>query len=202
MTGLKLKKNILRKFILSISLLGLWASLCAPVMAEGDATKKQPSDKVVKHLMQMTFNMLPDKKAVAEDAKGEVILDKSKAAEIYIPSEDARRIIRRAYLTGKAQACDLRDLQVANYRDMMKTEIASDKWSSKQLFYINQLHLVTVMMQLGNIKVSAEGEKVKPEKSKATCSPAEAARIANFIKKAIGAGKTTVKKDGKKAEKK
>ncbi len=189
MAGLMLKANLLKNFILSVSFIGLWAFMGGSVMAAGEASKKQPSDKVVSRLMTMTFQMLPDNKAVAEDAKGDVILDKKKPKEIFIPSEDARRIIKRAYLTGKAQACDLRDLQVANYRDMMKTEIASGKWSSKQLFYINQLHLVTVMLQLGNIKATAEGEKVKPEKTKVKCSPAEAARIANYIKKAIGTQK-------------
>ncbi len=163
--------------------------LVAPVMAEGEAPKKQPSDKVVKRLMTMTYQMLPNQKAVAEDAKGDVILDKSKPKEIFIPSEDARRIIRRAYLTGKAQACDLRDLQVANYRDMMKTEIASGKWSSKQLYFINQLHLVTVMLQLGNIKAVKKGDKVRPEKTKVQCSPAEAAHLAKAIKDTINTGK-------------
>ena len=198
MVELMLKADLLKKIILSLSLLGVWAFSAGAVMAEAEAPKKQPSDKVVKRLMTMTFQMLPDNKAVAEDAKGDVILDKKKPKEIFIPSEDARRIIRRAYLTGKAQACDLRDLQVANYRDMMKTEIASGKWSSKQLFYINQLHLVTVMLQLGNIKAVKKGDKVRPEKTKVKCSPAEAARIANFIKKAIGPQKEKAKKTEKK----
>lgn len=193
MTGLNLKQNLLKKVILSISLFGFWTALCGSVMADA-AAKGEPSDRVVKRLMKMTFDMIPDKKSVAEDAKGDVILDKSKPKEIYIPSADARRIIKRAYLTGKAQSCDLRDLQVKNYRDIMKTEIASGKWTSKQLYFINQLHLVTVMMSLGNIKVSAEGDKTKPEPSKATCSPAEAARIANFINKSMESEKAAVKK--------
>ncbi len=122
MAGKILSINLLKKIVLAVALTGFWAGLSVQGIAAKEAPKNQPSDKVVSRLMTMTWQMLPEKTS-AEDEKGAIVIDKSKPKEVLIPTKDARRIIQRAYLTGKAQACDLRDLQIANYRDMMNAYI-------------------------------------------------------------------------------
>ncbi len=150
-----------------------------PVWAEENA--KKLSDKAVSKIMALAWQLMPGK-IKTED--GNVIkIDRKNPKDVIIPMEDARRIIMTARLSAHAQICDLRDLQVANYRALMKQEIARKKWNRKQIVYINQLHLFTVMLVLGNVNVRREGEENKPlpAPKKQVCTEAQRKQVKEKI---------------------
>jgi hypothetical protein len=128
-------------------------ALTAPALA----AKKQLSDKAVAYLMNLTWAIMPDK-VKTKDGKEEKI-DKNNRQEAQIPTDDARRVIMVARRSAHAQICKLPKLQKANYRTMMHKELSGKKWSRKQIVYINQLHLFTVMFMTGNVTVAEDGAK-------------------------------------------
>ena len=92
-------------------------------------------------------------------------------------------------LSAHAQVCDLPDHQTANHRTLMRKEEAKGKWTPQQMVYISQLHLTTVMLLTGKIKLvekDGEGKDVvvdgEDEKKPAqTCSEEQRKKVKELI---------------------
>ncbi|MCF6197885.1 MAG: hypothetical protein L3J67_00560 [Hyphomicrobiaceae bacterium] len=148
------------------------------------AAKKQLSEKAVKYLMSLTWAIMPDK--IKDKSGKEVPIDKNKRDAAEVPLDDARRVIMGARRSAHAQICKLPKLQKSNYRTILKLELDSKKWTRKQIVYLNQLHLFTVMWLTGNVSISAdEGKKDKKEEKKKEqkCTPEQKAKVRAQIEK-------------------
>ncbi len=90
-----------------------------------------------------------------------ILIDKTKRAEVTIPLDVAREVIRAGRLSAHAQACGLAQEQGDNHSSLMRRQVQSKKWTPQQMVYINQLHLTVVMLLTGRIKLveKAEGDK-------------------------------------------
>ena len=159
--------------------------------------KKQLSGKAVKYLMSLTWAIMPDK--IKGPNGKEIPIDKTKREVAQVPLDDARRVIMVARRSAHAQICKMPKLQKANYRTMMKLEMATKKWSRKQIVYLNQLHLFTVMWLTGNVTISEDSAKKDEKKKKVqTCTPEQQVKVKAQIEKYLKANplpEKTAKKD-------
>ncbi len=174
---------------------GTFAALAAatPASAQG----KDLSDTSVKSLMNYAWALMPGPKVTTQDGK-EVIIDDAKRTEIMVPIEAAREVIKVGRLSANAQTCGLGEEQSANHATLMQRERAKKKWSEAQMIYINQLHLFTVMLMTGGVKlvendaapnkdgtpnktVVLENTKIAPPKADA-CNDAERTKLAELLK--------------------
>jgi len=116
-----------------------------------------------------------------------VLIDKSKKDEVEVPIDIARDVIMAGRLSAHAQICDLSEDQILNHRALMRRQEALKKWTPQQLVYISQLHLTTVMLLTGRIKlVEKEGDKevvVEEEKKTPaqTCSDEQKKKVKELI---------------------
>ncbi len=164
----------------------LVVSASLPQAAVGAEPKKQLSSKAVKYLMSLTWAIMPDK-IKGKDGK-EVPIDKTKRDEAQVPLDDARRVIMVARRSAHAQICKMPKLQKANYRTMMKLEMNTKKWSRKQIVYLNQLHLFTVMWLTGNVTISEDNAKKDEKKKKVQiCTPEQQVKVRAQIEKYLKA---------------
>ena len=97
-----------------------------------------------------------------------------------------REIIKAGRLSAHAQICDLRDDQILNHRAMMRREEVKQKWTPQQMVYISQLHLTTVMLLTGRIRlVEKQGDKeVVVDEKKApeqTCTDEQKKKVKELI---------------------
>ena len=170
---------------------GAMAASSVPASAQG----KDLSDKSINTLMDYAWAITPPKFTLPSGK--EIVVDLKNRAAAMVPIENAREVVRVGRLSANAQICGLREEQGANYQTLMAREQAKGKWSDQQLLYINQLHLLTVMMLTGRVSVVArEGEdkqvvvedhtKEEPPKP-ATCSDTERAKVAEQIKAYLAA---------------
>ncbi|MEQ1718788.1 MAG: hypothetical protein ABL907_22840, partial [Hyphomicrobium sp.] len=163
-------------------------SLLVPVAA---ATAQELSETAVKSFMDYAWSLTPQQFSRPD---GTVIqIDKKKRDDVMVPVEVARDVIKVGRLSAHAQVCDLGDDQIANHRSMMRREEAKKKWTPQQMVYISQLHLTTVMLLTGKIRlVEKEGDKeVVVEEGKAptqTCSPEQKAKVNEMITAYVAAG--------------
>lgn len=183
------------------------AALCSgSVLAQA----KQFSDQSLACLMNYAWTMTPPK-FTAPDGKV-IVVDKTKKTEVVIPVDVAREVTRVARVSAYAEICHLPEEQTANYRTMMRREEAKKAWTDQQLLFINQLHLVTLMVLTGRFErvdkdtgaKSKPGEpielcdgvmlKPKPATQVSTCSDGEKdklrAHIKAYIEAAPAASKT------------
>jgi hypothetical protein len=180
------------------NLKSLGAVIAALVMAialnfvvphNAQAAQKKLSDKAVKYLMSLTWAIMPDK--IKGDGGKQIAIDKNKREEAQVPLDDARRVIMVARRSAHAQICKMPKLQKANYRTMMKKEIDSKKWSRKQIVYLNQLHLFTVMWLTGNVSISEDDNKKADQKAKKkklpTCTDEQQLKVRAQIEKYLKA---------------
>ena len=114
------------------------------------------SDSAVRVLMTYAFSIIPEERS-GPDGKP-VKVDKSDAKKFLIPDEDARRVIRAATRSAYAEACELADLAAANYKALMRSEVAKKTWSEEQLLMINALHIFSASYFTGNVKISDRPE--------------------------------------------
>jgi hypothetical protein len=159
--------------------------------ASSPATAQELSDKSVKTFMDYAWSLVPAK-FTKPDGKT-VEIDKKKKEEVLVPIDVAREIIKVGRLSAHAQVCDLPEDQVANYRSLMKRESDKKKWTEQQMIYISQLHLTTVMLLTGKIKlIEKEGDKeVVVEEGKSnnqTCTPEQKAKVKDVIAAYVKAG--------------
>ncbi|MCB1519212.1 MAG: hypothetical protein KDJ37_01400 [Hyphomicrobiaceae bacterium] len=169
--------------VLAAALLG--TAFAAPAVAQ------ELSDKSVKTFMDYAWSLVP---AQFTKPSGEVIqVDKKKRDEVMVPPDIAREVIRVGRISAHAQVCNLYEDQVANYRSLMKREDNKKQWTPQQMIYISQLHLTTVMLLTGKIKlVEKQGDKqVVIEERKPTvqtCPPEQAAKVKEVIAEYVKAG--------------
>ena len=166
----------------------------APLLALGTAPSlaqtKELSDTSVRSLMNYAWTLMPGPKVTTQDGK-EIIIDDSKRDEIMVPVDAAREVIKVGRLSANAQTCGLPEEQSANHATLMKRERDKNKWSPAQIIYINQLHLFTVMLMTGGVKliekeanggkeVVLENTKIAPPKADA-CNEAERKKVLELI---------------------
>jgi hypothetical protein len=170
------------------------AAACAVVPFAGAASQgKELSDDSIRTLMAYAWVITPAKFTAPN---GDVIeIDKTKREIGQLPLDIAREIVKTGRLSANAQMCGLAEEQTANYQTMMAREVAKKKWSQQQLLFISQLHLFTVMMMTGGVKVvEKDGDKdvvienKKLERQKVECSDAERGKIVEQIKRYVNAG--------------
>lgn len=155
------------------------------------ADAKELSEKSVRTFMEYAWSLVP---AQFTKPSGEIVqVDKKKKDDVLVPVDVAREIIRVGRISAHAQVCNLPVDQVANYRSMMQRESDKKKWSEQQMIYINQLHLTTVMLLTGKIKlVEKQGDKqvvVEERKSPVqTCTPEQAEQVKQVIAEYVKAG--------------
>jgi len=168
--------NRLRTRLAMPALLGVGVLIFSAGFTSASAGAKKLSDKAVAYLMNLTWAIMPAK-IKSKDGK-EITIDRKNRKQTEIPPDEARKVIMAARLSAHAQICKLPKLQKANYRTLMHKELSSGKWSRKQIVYINQLHLFTVMWLTGNVTISEEGAKKKKDAKKLpTCSPEQRKKV-------------------------
>ncbi len=122
------------------------------------ASSQELSEHAVRSFMEYAWSLTPQQFSKPDGSV--IVIDRTKKAEIEVPLDVARRVIMAGRLSAHAQICDLRDEQVQNHRALMRREEALKKWTQQQLVYISQLHLTTVMLMTGRIRlVEQQGDK-------------------------------------------
>lgn len=173
---------------LAIALVPLLA--VASSLAPAAAQTKELSDTSVRSLMNYAWTLMPGPKVTTQDGK-EIIIDDSKRDEIMVPVDAAREVIKVGRISANAQTCGLPEEQSANHATLMKRERDKNKWSPAQIIYINQLHLFTVMLMTGGVKliekeanggkeVVLENTKIAPPKADA-CTDVERKKVLELI---------------------
>jgi hypothetical protein len=148
------------------------------------AGAQELSEHAVRSFMEYAWSLTPQQFSKQDGSV--IVIDKTKKSEVEVPIDVARDVIKAGRLSAHAQICDLRDDQVLNHRAMMRREEAKKKWTQQQLVYISQLHLTTVMLLTGRIKlVEKEGDKevvVDDKKEPAqTCSEEQRKKVKDMI---------------------
>jgi hypothetical protein len=148
------------------------------------AGAQELSEHAVRSFMEYAWSLTPQQFSKQDGSV--IVIDKNKKSEVEVPIDVARDVIKAGRLSAHAQICDLRDDQVLNHRAMMRREEAKKKWTPQQLVYISQLHLTTVMLLTGRIKlVEKEGDKevvVDEKKEPAqTCSEEQRKKVKDMI---------------------
>jgi hypothetical protein len=152
--------------------------------AQTSANAQELSEKAVRSFMDYAWSLTPQQFSKPDGST--VVIDKKKKDAVMVPIEVARDVIKVGRLSAHAQVCDLRDDQIGNHRAMMRREISKGKWSPQQEVYISQLHLTTVMLLTGKIKlVEKDGDKeVVVDEGKApqtTCTEEQRKKVKDLI---------------------
>jgi hypothetical protein len=142
------------------------------------------SEKSIQSFMDYAWSLVPQQ-FTKPDGKT-IVVDKKKKDEVMVPLDVAREVVRVGRLSAHAQICELIEDQVSNYSSLMRREVDKKKWTDQQLLYISQLHLTTVMLLTGKIKlVENQGDKqVVVEEGKdhyQTCTPEQKSKVKDVI---------------------
>lgn len=143
------------------------------------------SEKAVKSFMEYAWALTPQQFSKQDGTV--ILIDKSKKDEVLVPVDEARDVIKAGRLSAHAQICELRDDAVANHRALMRREEIKKKWTPQQMVYISQLHLTTLMLLTGRIKlVEKQGDKevVVDEEKKVlaqTCTDEQRKKVNELI---------------------
>lgn len=162
------------------------ATAGAAVAGEGEL-----SDKSVQVFMDYAWSLTPQQFSKKD---GTIILvDKNKREDAMVPLDVAREVIRVGRLSAHAQVCNLPEEQSLNHRSLMRREVERKKWTDQQTLYINQLHLTTVMLLTGKIKlVEKDGDKEVVVDEKAaptqTCTDEQRTKVKELIAAYVKAG--------------
>jgi hypothetical protein len=165
-------------------------------LAGGAAATQELSEKSVKAFMDYAWSLTPHRFTRPDGRSVEI--DKKDRSKVEVPIEIAREVIMAGRLTAHAQMCELIEDQVNNYRSLMKREDEKKKWTEQQLIYINQLHLTTVMLLTGKIKLVEQqdgGKEVVLEESKSsnetkTCTDEQRKKVKDLIAVYVKSGPT------------
>lgn len=146
----------------SLAMLGL--------VAGPAAAQDEMSEKAVKTVMDYAWLQLPAQ-YTTKDGKT-IITDKKNRDSAMVPLDEAREVIKVGHRSAHAQICDLKEDQILNRNSLMKRELEKKKWSDQQLLYIQQLHLTTVMLMTGTVKVveKVDGKDVVTDEKPPTAS--------------------------------
>ncbi|MFO7298395.1 MAG: hypothetical protein DIU63_13150 [Proteobacteria bacterium] len=160
--------------------------LGALMLMVSSAGAQDLSERAVKAFMDYAWALTPAKFTKPDGTSVEI--DKKDRGKVEIPMDVAREVIKVGRLTAHAQICELPEDQVENYRSLMRRETAKNKWTEQQLIYINQLHLTTVMLLTGKIRLveKRDGEKdvviEEPDKNDAkTCTDEQRKKVKELI---------------------
>ena len=149
------------------------------VAAPAQANAQELSEKATLTFMEYAWTLTPER---FTKPNGEtVLIDKTKRAEVTIPLDVAREVIRAGRLSAHAQACGLAQEQGENHSSLMRRQVQAKKWTPQQMVYINQLHLTVVMLLTGRIKLV---EKADPKDPKAAKAPDKEVVVAEEPEKA------------------
>jgi hypothetical protein len=144
--------------------------------AAAEPDKSDLSEKAVSLLTGFALTTIPSE--IKQSDGGTLKIDKSDVSKIIVPYEDAKRVIKAARLSAKAQECDMNEVQAENYLKLMREEQAKNKWSKEQILFINRLHLFTVMWLTGNVKVKeSDGQTEAKPRSQEEVAAAGAAKV-------------------------
>ena len=149
------------------------------------------SEKSIQSFMDYAWSLVPQQ-FTKPDGKT-ITVDKKKKEDVMVSIDVAREVVRVGRLSAHAQICELLEDQVMNYNSLMRREIEKKKWTDQQLLYISQLHLTTVMLLTGKIKlVENQGDKqVVVEEGKdvyQTCTPEQKGKVKEVITAYVKAG--------------
>jgi hypothetical protein len=142
------------------------------------------SDHAVNSFMEYAWSLTPQQFSKPDGTV--IMIDKTKKDQVLVPLDVARDVIKAGRLSAHAQICDLRDDQILNHRALMRREEVKKKWTPQQMVYISQLHLTTVMLLTGRIKlVEKQGDKevvVDEKKEPAqTCTDEQKKKVKELI---------------------
>ncbi len=163
---------------------GIVLSLVLPVVGQETGEKTKPSDRVVRVIMGWAYAGIPE---TLPGPNGKMFkIDRSDPKKFMIPLEDARRVIRQATISARADLCGLRDIQRQHFESIMRYERSQKntkgkrKWSAFQMTYIDILIAATSNVMTGT---NAAGEDTKKKddgsqdiRANYKCSPEERAR--------------------------
>jgi hypothetical protein len=122
------------------------------------ASAQDLSEHAVKSFMEYAWSLTPQQFSKPDGSV--IVIDKTKKDQVVVPLDVARDVIKAGRLSAHAQICDLRDDQILNHRALMRREEFKKKWTPQQMVYISQLHLTTVMLLTGRIRlVEKQGDK-------------------------------------------
>src|SRR5215210_3178630 len=119
-----------------------------------EAPKDRLSDSAVRVMSTFALSILPDE--VPERSGAMVKLDKSDPNKYLIPLDDARSVIRVATRSAYAEACQLPELEKANYDALIRGEQARKIWTREQMMFIKALHTFATSYFAGNVKITEE----------------------------------------------
>jgi hypothetical protein len=159
------------------------AMLAASVVA-APASAQELSEKATRAFMEYAWSLTPE--GFTKPNGETILIDKTKKAEVLVPLDVAREVIRVGRLSAHAQVCDLAQEQSENHNSLMRREVASKKWTPQQIVYINQLHLTVVMLLTGRIKLVEKdgGKEVVVEEAARqaqTCTAEQKQKIKDLI---------------------
>ncbi|MBA2127321.1 hypothetical protein DLM45_13970 [Hyphomicrobium methylovorum] len=142
------------------------------------------SEHAVKSFMEYAWSLTPQQFSKPDGSV--IMIDKTKKDQVLVPLDVAREVIKAGRLSAHAQICELGDDQVQNHRALMRREDAKKKWTQQQMVYISQLHLTTLMLLTGRIKlVEKQGDKevVIDEKKETaqTCTDEQKKKVKEMI---------------------
>ena len=142
------------------------------------------SEKAVKSFMEYAWSLTPQQFSKPDGTV--IVIDKTKKGDVLVPIDVARDVIMAGRLSAHAQICDLMDDQISNHRALMRRQDALHKWTPQQMVYMSQLHLTTVMLLTGRIKlVEKQGDKevvIDDKKEPAqTCTDEQRKKVKELI---------------------
>lgn len=185
---MRTKFKSLKNFVYAATLVG--ASLGASSGAQ--AGEGELSDKSVQVFMDYAWSLTPQQFSKKDGTV--IVVDKAKRDAVMVPLDVAREVIRVGRISAHAQVCNLPEDQVLNHRSLMKRETDKKKWTDQQTLFINQLHLTTVMLLTGKIKlVEKDGDKevVVDEKASPpaqTCSEEQRKKVKELVATYVKSG--------------
>lgn len=164
--------------------IGACAAAFALAGSGGQAAAQELSEKSVRSFMEYAWSLTPQQFSKQDGTV--IVIDKKKKDEVMVPIDVAREVIRVGRISAHAQICGLSDHQIVNHRSLMKREEEKKTWTDQQLVYINQLHLTTVMLLTGKIRlVEKDGDKevvIDDGKSaQQTCTDEQRAKVRDLI---------------------
>lgn len=176
--------------------LAVGAAATLPAVAH--ANEGELSDRSVQVFMEYAWSLTPQQYSKQDGTV--IVVDKTKPEAAMVPVDVAREVIRVGRISAHAQVCDLPEDQVLNHRSLMRREVAKGKWSDQQQLYINQLHLTTVMLLTGKIRlVEKDGDKeVVVDETKApqqSCTDEQRQKVKELITAYVQSGPALASND-------
>jgi hypothetical protein len=156
------------------------------------------SDKSVQVIMDYAWSLTPQQFSKKDGTV--IVVDKTKRELAMVPLDVAREVVRVGRISAHAQVCNLPEEQTLNHRSLMRREVDKKKWTDQQTLYINQLHLTTVMLLSGKIKlVEKDGDKdvVVDDKQvpQQTCTDEQRQKVKDLVAAYVKAGPNLASND-------